>query len=408
MDEKIWLTGYTAASLRGLLATGVILVLSMTFGCKKEQNQYVPPPPPKVTVASPVVQDVTEYASFTGQTAAEDSVEIRARVKGFLQAVHYQDGQLVKEGERLFSIDPREYVAALNQVKAEQLNAEAALSFAKNDLDRREKAYKERAISEVDLLRARSERDRAAATVAAAKAEVETAKLNLSYTRIKSPIAGRVSRRLVDVGNLVGADGATLLATVVSVEPIYVYFRVNEREVAQYLREINQQDRMGEKGEDTRPPVIELALSEDKGYPHHGVLDYFDNRVDADTGTIQARGVLPNNNHLLLPGFFAKIRTPKAVKKGALLVPDRVVGVDQSGRYLLTVDKGNVVQRREVTTGALVGGLRVIESGLEANERVVVKGILRARPGSSVTPITVPAVESSAGNSTAAGGAAPK
>jgi RND family efflux transporter MFP subunit len=229
--------------------------------------------------------------------------------------------------------------------------------------------------------------------VAAARAAVESAKLNLSYTKIHSPIDGRASRHLVDVGNLVGADGPTLLTTVVSINPIYVYFTVNEREVAEYLREVNRHGRMGEKGEDTRPPVFELALPNDEGYPHKGVLDYWNNQVDADTGTIQARGVLPNDSNLLLPGFFANIRAPQGVQKDALLVPDRAVSIDQAGRYLLLVDDKDTVQRRQVGTGGLVGSLRVIEEGLTAHDRVVVKGLLRARPGSKVTPVRAKAGE---------------
>ncbi len=360
----------------------------IVFGCADDKNKFAPPPPPEVTVAQPKVEDVTEYKYTTGQTSAKESVEIRARVKGFLQKVHFTDGSLVKEDDLLITIDPSEYKAELDNQKAQFQSAQAAATYAKNDLSRREKAYKARAISEMDLLSSRSDRDQAVAAVAQAKAAVETAKLNLSYTEIHAPFTGRISRRLVDEGNLVGADGTTLLTTIVKLKPIYVYFTINERDVVEYLRIMTEEDRRGLRGEDTQPPDLELALTGDDGYPHNGVLDYMDNEVDPDTGTIQARGLFQNDGLLLIPGLFAKIRIPTGVKKDALLVPDLAVGLDQAGSYVLVVDKDNVVQRQSIQTGQLVGSMRVIEKGVNKEDRVVVKGILRARPGAKVNPVT--------------------
>ena len=389
--RKTWIYGYGVRKAGVFLLAGLLLFFA-PLGCKKKENKYVPPPPPKVVVAPPKVQDVTIYLHLTGRTAAINKVDIVARVRGFLEKIYFKDGDIVKKGQLLFTIDPGEYIAALHMAEADLLNAKSALNFAKNDLERREKAYERRAVSELDYLRSKAEYDKAKAQVAAAEAKLEEARLNLSYTKITSPITGKTSRHLVDAGNLVGAKGPTTLTTVVSLNPIYAYFNINERDVARYLRkrakEIKKDASEPGKIRPKRKVLVELALATEKGYPHKGKLDYVSNQINPSTGTLQARAVFPNNNLTLLPGFFAKIRIPDRVEKDALLVPERAIGLDQVGHYLYVVGAGNKVARRDIKIGTLVGTMRVVEKGLKKDDRVVVEGILRARPGEVVQPIT--------------------
>ncbi|HHQ47823.1 MAG TPA: efflux RND transporter periplasmic adaptor subunit [Acidobacteria bacterium] len=371
---------------RGLSALVITTALTLVFltGCGKK-NTFVPPPPPKVTVAHPVVRDVTAYHQFTGKTASVASVEIRARVQGWIEKRLFDDGQVVHKGDVLFIIDKRPYEAAVQQAKADLLNAKTGLAFAENDLARREKAYKEHAISELDLLRSRAERDKAAAAVAAAEARLETAKINLDYCTIRSPITGKTSRRLVDVGNLVGAGEPTLLTTVVQVNPIYAYFNVSERDVARYLKAASEYHKAGRRGTEQKV-IVELGVATEEGYPHRGLLDYVDNQVDPETGTMQARALIPNDDFLLLPGMFSRIRIPSKVLQDALLVPQIATAQDQQGRYVLVVNGKNVVERRGIEVGPKEGTLVVALKGIERNDRVVVNGLLNARPGSEVTP----------------------
>ncbi len=372
-----------------LLFMGGLLI--QPLACKKKENKYAPPPPPKVTVAPPKVQDVTVYLYMTGRTAAIYKVDIVARVKGYLEKVNFKDGDIVKKGQLLFTIDPREYINALHMAEAELLNAKSSLSFAKNDLERREKAYAKKAVSELDYLRSKAEYEKAKAQVAAAEAKVEEAKLNLSYTKIISPITGKTSRHLVDVGNLVGASGPTVLTTVVSLDPIYAYFNINERDVARYLRRRSEEWKRenSPKGK-VHPKMVvpvELALATEEGYPHKGKLDYVDNRVDPNTGTLQARAAFPNDDLMIIPGFFSRIRIPDRVEKNALLVPERCISLDQVGKYLYVVGPDNKVVRKDIKTGAKVGTLRVVEKGLKKDDRVIIEGILRVRPGLKVQPV---------------------
>jgi len=363
------------------------LFLSQPLACKKKENKYAPPPPPKVTVAPPKVQDVTVYLYMTGRTAAINKVDIVARVRGYLEKTYFRDGDTVKKGQLLFTIDPREYVAALHKAEADLLNAKSSLNFAKNDLDRREKAYQKKAVSELDYLRAKAEYDKAKAVVAAAEAKVEEAKLNLSYTKIHSPITGKTSRHLIDAGNLVGASGPTILTTVVSLNPIYAYFNINERAVARYLKKVAGEGKEKGKIRPKKAAPVDLALATEEDYPHKGKLDYVDNRVDPNTGTLQARAIFSNEDMTIVPGFFAKIRIPSRVEKNALLVPERAIGLDQVGRYLYVVGQDNKVIRKDIKIGPLVGTLRVVEKGLKKNDRAIIEGILLVRPGLKVQPV---------------------
>jgi len=364
----------------------VVILVAGSSACRKE-NAFVQPPPPPVQVSPPIVRDVTEYYNFTGKTAPVATVEIRARVRGWLEKVHFHDGQLVRKGDLLFSIDPSEYKAAVHQAEAAVLNAKTALAFAENDLARREKAFAENAISELDLLRSRSDRDRAKADVAAAEARLEEARIDLSYCEIHSPIRGKISRRLVDPGNLVGSADATLLTTVTQIRPIFAYFNVNERDVARALRASSdfRKSNPGTSEFHDTDVRIELGTGTEEGYPHVGKLDFIDNRVDPETGTMQVRAIFSNDDITLLPGMFSKIRIPARTLTGALLVPEIATAQDQQGHYLLVVDSKNLVQRRSIELGPVEGGLVVIRTGISSGDRVIVNGLLNARPGSEVS-----------------------
>lgn len=367
------------------LYPGLLLAaLLFTAGCR-DQNQYVAPPPPTVTVAPPRQQDITHFAQYSGLTDAVESVEIRARVEGYLQSIHFDDSAMVKKGDLLFVIDPKPYRARLDEAEATLAMRQAEMRLAEATLKRKESAFEDQAVSEVEVIEARAQKDGALAAIAAAKAAIETARLELSYTRVTAPLSGRIGRRLVDVGNLVGAGENTLLATIVSTDPVYVYFNVNERDLLDFQsHRSGQQTPTNGNGHTS----INLGLSNEEGYPHSGKVDYVDNRVQAETGTIQVRGVFDNADGSLLPGLFARVQAPIRTIEKALLVPESALGVDLQGHYLLTVNDKNEVEYRTVTIGPGVDGWRVIESGLKAGERVIVKGLQKARAGIVVQPVT--------------------
>ncbi len=370
-----------------LSAMAVLLVsLPLLSGCKDETATaaYTPPPPPAVTVSLPHARAVTNYAEFTGTTEALESVEIRARVEGYLEKIHFDPGALVKKGDILFTIDPAEYNARLDEAKADLAIREAEYRSVAVTLKRKENAYKDRAVSEVEVIEARAELDKAKASIKASKAAVRTSRLKLSYTRIKAPISGRISRRLVDEGNLVGAGERTLLASIVRDDSVYAYFSLNERELIQYRE--NRAKALS-SGEERNETVMHLGLAGKRDYPFEGTVDYLDTRVDADTGTITVRGIFKNPDHRLMPGLFARIRIPVGHMDAALTVPDTAVGRDQQGNYLLLVNKENKVDYRPVKIGIRVEDRRVIESGLSAQDRVIVKGLQKVRPGVPVTPV---------------------
>jgi RND family efflux transporter MFP subunit len=364
----------------------------MVAACGKG-NEYVEPPPPKVTIAEPLQQEVIDYLEFTGTTHAFERVEVRARVVGFLQSMHFIPGTWIDEGDPLFVIDPREYQAKLTGAKAELQSAEAQLTRAKIEFARYERLFAEKAAAETDVVKWRGERDIARAAVYRARAALERAQLDLSYTNVTAPITGRVSRNLVDPGNLVGEGEATLLTTVTRYDPMHVYFNLNERD---YLKVMNMyREQVKEKGIDPgTESAIEaeiplfLGLANEEGYPHQGTADFAESGLDTGTGTLQLRGLFPNPDKppVLVPGLFARIRMPIAKRSDALLVTERAIGGDQSGSYLMAVNSENVVEKRLIRTGQLVDGLIVIKEGLRPGEWVVVKGLQRARPGAKVDP----------------------
>lgn len=365
--------------------TAIMAVFPLS-GCNRK-TEFVAPPPMAVTVSKPLQKTVTDYAEFSGSLDASESVDIRARVEGYLESVRFTPGARVKKGSLLFVIDPRPYQAKLDEARAELARRQAELRQAEALLKKKETAFKANALSEMEAIQARADHDIARAAVQAATAAVQTAELNLSYTKVHAPISGRISRNLVDVGNLVGASERTLLANIVNDDPVYAYFTVNERDLLRYQQ--NQDTRECLTGRDGKSQVG-LGLSGQQGYPFGGCIDYMDNRLDPSTGTIQVRGVFPNSGHSLWPGLFARIRVPTTTRENALLVPETAVGADQRGEYLLVVNEKNVVEYRPVSTGALVGTLRVIESGISPQDRLIVSGLQRARPGLSVSPTEEP------------------
>jgi RND family efflux transporter MFP subunit len=363
-----------------------VLVTLLAAACGG--NEYAPPPPPKVTAALPVSRSVTRYAEYTGTTRAIESVQVRARVKGFLLAMHFQAGDFVEQGALLFTIDPEPFEIALSAAAAAVKSNEAELALATTEYQRTRKMFKQNATSEIKLIQMRAKRDKADAELAASKADVKSAELDLDYASVSAPISGRVGRHEVDMGNLVGAEEATLLTTMVSYTPLYVYFHISERALLS-LQKVSERDRVaaGESWENRPPTPLQVGRSNDAGYPHEGVIDFTALEVDPDTGTFEVRGVLPNEGELdgvIIPGTFVRVRIPISFDEDALLVNERALGADQTGRFVLIVNDEGIVEHRRVEVGPIVDGYRVIESGLEPNEWVIVNGIQKARPGSHV------------------------
>ena len=360
-----------------------LAALSLFLLTACEQNTFVPPPPPKVEVAVPVQRAVTTYFDATGNTTAIKSVDLVARVQGFLQSIDYQDGTFVKEGTTLFTIEPETYKLKLEQAQAAEAGAQASLKQSEADFKRQSDLVQRQAVSQATLDTSTATRDNAQANLQQAQVNTRIAALNYSYTNVTAPFDGVVSAHLVSIGNLVGAGSPTQLATIVALNPIYVNFNVNERDV---LRIREDARKRGMTVNELRQLPIEVGLQTDAGFPHKGNLDYVSPSLNQSTGTLPARGILPNPDRVLLPGFFVRIRVPFDEQKDALLIPDTALGADQAGRYLLVVNADNVIEQRKVQIGSLDGGLRVIESGLKPDDRVVIAGLLRAIPGQKVDP----------------------
>jgi RND family efflux transporter MFP subunit len=349
-------------------------------GC--EQNTFVPPPPPKVDVALPVQRPITRYLDATGNTAPIKQVDLVARVSGFLQSIDYKDGDFVKEGTTLFTIEPETYRLKLEQAQAAEAGAQASLKQAELDFQRQSDLVARQAVSRATLETSTANRDNAQANLQQAQANTKIAQVNYGYTRVTAPFDGIVSAHLVSVGELVGASSPTQLATIVAQDPIYVNFNVNERDV---LRIRAEAKRRGLTAADLKQTPVEVGLQTEDGYPHVGKLDYAAPTVNQTTGTLAVRGLIPNADRVLLPGYFVRVRVPVEKQDNALLVPDTALGSDQSGRYLLVTNE-NIVEQRKVTTGPADNGLRVIESGLKPEDRVVIAGLLRVIPGQTVDP----------------------
>jgi RND family efflux transporter MFP subunit len=345
------------------------------FGGKKQQAPQGGPMP--VMVAKPVVKNVERYHYFTGKTQASESVEIRARVKGYLEKVAFIDSENVEPGQLLFEIESAYYVALRDKAKAQVLSAQAELQRAEQDFERVQVAVKSNAVSKQLVSLRKAEKDMAEANMIAAMAALKQSELDLSYTKITSPIAGRISRKLVDVGNLVGAGEMTLLTNIVKIEPIDVYFNVSENILIKELR--SRPDK-----KTYREQSFEVGLSEDKGYPFKGEIDFLENSLDASTGTIEIRGKLANEDNSILPGMFVKIRVPAGIKKNAVLIKNKAIGTNLAGKYVMVVGEGNVAKQIKIEVAENIDGMRVVESGLTGDEQYITSGIQFMMPGMPV------------------------
>jgi RND family efflux transporter MFP subunit len=360
---------------------GLILLFMLIFACGG-RDDFTPPPPPQVTVAQPVRQKVVEYFEFTGNTQAINTVQLRARVQGFLEKVFFKDGDMVKKGQLLFLIQQNTYQDQLKQAEAEILKQKANYEHAAIETKRYTRLVEQKAAAQTDLENWRYQRDAYRAAVMEAQAARDLAKLNLEYTKVVAPFNGRIDRRLVDPGNLVGAGEFTHLATINQIDPIYAYFTINE---ADLLRVMGQTGFSAEAQKKKIP--LYLGLANEEGYPHEGVFDFASITVDSTTGTQQLRGIFPNPDLKILPGLFVRIKGPiTGSEKPSLLVPQTAIGFDQEGSYVLIVDDKNVVQRRSIKVGTKVGDLRVAQEGLTGNEWVITDGLMSAMPGRPVTP----------------------
>lgn len=378
-----------------------ILALVTLAACE-EKNSFVAPPPPKVDVGSPVTRSVTRYLTATGNTAPYNSVDLVARVQGTLQDIKYEDGAFVKKGTTLFVIEPDTYKLKLDQAQAAEAGAQASVKSAEADYKRQSELVTKQVASQSTLDTSVATRDNAQASLQQAQANTKVAELNYGYTNVIAPFDGIVSAHLVSVGELVGVASPTLLATIVQTDPIYVNFTVNEQDVLRIRATALQR---GLTMKDLKEVPVEVGLQTETGYPHKGTLDYVSPTINQSTGAISVRGVLQNADRALLPGYYVRVRVPLDRQPDALLIPDTALGSDQAGRYVLVVNADNVVEQRKVQTGVLDGELRVVESGLKADDRVILAGLLRAIPGQKVDPQMRPAA--GAGGAAAPAKAAP-
>lgn len=377
--------------VRNRIVTGALLSLSIASllalgGCTSSDATDAPAiQAPQVSVAAALERDVTAWDEFTGRLEAVESVEVRPRVTGYIESVNFEEGAVLRKGDLLFVIDPRPYRAGLAKAEAELQRATARVELTANDVKRSEKLLAIKAVSQEEYDQRVNAAREASANVAAARAAVETARLDLEFTRVTAPISGRVSKAEVTAGNLVtgGSNAATLLTTVVSIDPIYVAFEGDEQVYLKY----NELARRGAStsSRDAANPVL-MALANEQGYPHRGEMTFVDNQIDPRTGTIRARAAFDNKDGYLTPGLFARVKLLGRDSYSAVLVDDRAIGTDQNQKFVYVVDAQNKVAYRSVKVGRLDGGLRIVLEGLAPGENVVVNGLQRVQPGAVVTP----------------------
>ena len=374
------------AVLSGLRRLGHGLAgLWLMFGLAACDPGGTPPgpkalPPIPVKTALPMLRDVMDWDEFTGRIEAMESVDIRARVSGYLDQVLFKDGGKVNKGDLLFVIDPRNYAIELKRAEAELQRTRTKLELAQNDLKRAERLRLSKAISDEEFDSRSKGLAESTETLHAAEAAVQMARLNLEFTQVRSPINGRIGRELITVGNLVKED-QTLLTTVVSIDPVYVYLDADERSILKYRRLAAA----GQRGGANTRIAAQLGLIDESGFPHQGYIDYTDPRMDPNTGTLRVRGVFPNPSELLSPGLFARVRLHGGKPHPALLIPGRAVATDQDQKYVWVARPDGSVDYRKVSLGGLQGSFRVVTGGLEASEAVVVDGVAKLRPGVRVT-----------------------
>lgn len=363
--------------------TGYWLLLPLLLGGCQDKNTYVPPPPPEVAVARPVRQRVSDHFELTGTTQAVKTVQLVARVQGYLEKVFFHDGDLVKAGQPLFLIQQNTYRARLQQAEAQVQQQKAALAHAQTELNRFSGLVSQQAAAQTDLDNWRFQRNNARAALRNAEAARDLARLELGYTQVNAPFSGRIGRRLRDPGNLVGAGEFTPLAEINQIDPVYVYFTINESDLLRVIRQTNISPAEAEK---MNIPAA-LALSGESDYPHPCRLDFTAITVTANTGTLQLRSICPNKDNAILPGLFARVRLLIInSERMALLVLEEAVGYDQLGPYVLTLDDQNKVRRASVKLGAAVKELRVIDEGLTESDLVIESGLQKAIPGNKVNP----------------------
>jgi RND family efflux transporter MFP subunit len=366
--------------------TIIAAVTPLVLSACGQGNEYKEPPPPKVMVAQPIQQQVQRYLEANGNTASVNSTDLVARVPGFVEKVPEQDGAAVTKGTLLFTIEPEPYRIKLEQAKAAQAGAEANLKDTQATYQRQADLLSRNVSTQANYDQALAARDQAQANLDQAKANTSLAQTNLEYTQVTAPFDGIVTARQVSLGQYVGGSATpTVLASIVQFRPIWANFNVAEPDVQRIRAEFL---RRGLSPAQIRNVPVEIGLQTETGYPHHGTLDYAAPTVDSSTGTLAARGIFENADRVLLPGYFVRVRVPQGEPSASLLVPDTALGSDQAGRYLLVVNKDNLVEQHKVEVGPQVDTLRVIESGIKADDRVIVGGLLRAIPGQKVDPQT--------------------
>jgi multidrug efflux system membrane fusion protein len=381
--------GQTDCGCMKLTAIASLAAVALSVGCTHTQAQQAAPAPPQVTVAHVISRDVTEWDEFTGRLQAVDAVDVRPRVSGYVAAVRFEEGAIVRRGDLLFQIDPRPFQAEVDRLRAELARARATGQRADSELRRAERLSAENAIANEERDRRVAFAQESSAQSAAVEAALRAAELNLEFTQVISPINGRVGRAIVTEGNLVssGPGEATLLTTVVSLDPVYAYFDADEQIFLKYTTAGGGTDRRSRRGSSELP--IRMALANDDGFPRQGRLDFLDNQLDGSTGTIRGRAVFRNADGQLTPGLFVRLRLAGTGSYHGLLIQDRAVGTDLSKKFVYVVGPKHEIEYRTVTLGPIVDGLRVVRTGLAAGEPVVVNGLQRVRPGAPVTPVLV-------------------
>lgn len=359
---------------------------ALLAGCGDNRQQVAAPPPPEVTVANPIRRTIVDQDEYVGRFVAIDSVEVRARVSGYLENVHFQDGQIVKQSDLLFTIDPRPFRNALDQARAAVAQSKATLAFAEGDLRRGQQLVRDKTITEQTFDQRLQATRNAEASVASNEAAVRQAELDVQFTELRAPVTGRIGDRRVSPGNLVtgGTQGnTTLLATIVSTDPIRFEFTFDEASYLRYERLVGGTRDGTNRGLSTE---VMLKLIDEPDFQHRGRLDFVDNVIDRATGTIRGRAVFANSDGLFTPGMFARVQVPGSQPYQALMLSDAAVGTEQTRKYVLVVGADGTANQKYVSLGQIVDGLRVIKEGLAADDRVIVNGLMRARPGQKVTP----------------------